>query len=171
MTHPTLLTLDEAAARLTIAKKTLRDWLKADPPKLRGVKIGREWRIVERELEAFLARALGPQPPDTTTPEPDIEDLQPDPGPLRLVSKGTVPTEPEAPAAPPVPPRKPLDGLRAQIVEVLRPHPAGLTPAQVKAALGTEKDPRDTMRGMLRDRILRRTDEKSYGRYVVAERW
>jgi excisionase family DNA binding protein len=171
MAHPTLLTLDEAAARLTIARKTLRDWLKTKPPKLRGVKIGREWRIAEHELDAFLARALGvPAPeapeavsdasqgvaPETTT----MDDATPTPAPAPL---HLVPT--------PAQRHKPLSQTRARIVELLHAHPEGLTPAQVKAALRTDKDQRNTMKGMLADGILRRPDDNGYGRYIVADEW
>jgi hypothetical protein len=41
----------------------------------------------------------------------------------------------------------------------------------MKAALGADKDLRDTMKGMLADGILRRTDDQGYGRYIVAEGW
>jgi hypothetical protein len=64
-----------------------------------------------------------------------------------------------------------LTELRAQIVEALRAHPEGLTPVEVQTQLGTDKPLRDTMHGMLKAGILRRTDDKGYGRYVVAEGW
>jgi excisionase family DNA binding protein len=72
---------------------------------------------------------------------------------------------------PSLPPRSkdtPLSGVRQQIVDLLRAHPEGLPPAQVRALLVAEKDLADTMRGMSRDGILRRLE---IGRYVVTEGW
>ncbi len=50
-----LLTPDEAAERLAISSKTVRNWLREG--RLHGVKVGRLWRLRERELEAFLPHA------------------------------------------------------------------------------------------------------------------
>lgn len=47
-----LLTPEEAAARLKISRVTVGDWLRSG--KLRGVKVGRLWRIQESALEHFL---------------------------------------------------------------------------------------------------------------------
>lgn len=47
-----LLTPEEAAERLVVSPKTIRDWLRQG--KLKGVKTGKLWRIRERDLEAFL---------------------------------------------------------------------------------------------------------------------
>jgi excisionase family DNA binding protein len=73
--------------------------------------------------------------------------------------------------APSVPARseaRPLTGLRQQIVTLLRQHPDGLSPTQVREALKLEKDMADTLRHMARDGILKRIET---GRYVVAEGW
>jgi excisionase family DNA binding protein len=51
-----VLTLDEAAARLTIARKTLRDWVRAG--KFPGLKVGREWRVLASDVEAYLQEAI-----------------------------------------------------------------------------------------------------------------
>lgn len=51
-----LLTPDEAAERLAISSKTVRNWLREG--RLHGVKVGRLWRLRERELEAFLPPAV-----------------------------------------------------------------------------------------------------------------
>ncbi|MBO8140902.1 MAG: helix-turn-helix domain-containing protein [Firmicutes bacterium] len=50
-----LLTLEEVAERLVVAPKTIRDWLREG--KLRGLKVGKLWRVREQDLEAFLAEA------------------------------------------------------------------------------------------------------------------
>ncbi len=81
------------------------------------------------------------------------------------------------PATPPKPPPspqsilparpRPLSQMRQRIVDLLRQHPEGMSPAQVRQALGTEKDLGDTMGGMARDGIL----TKEAGRYRVAEQW
>jgi len=47
-----LLTPEEAAERLAVSPKSIREWLRQG--KLKGVKAGRLWRIRERDLEAFL---------------------------------------------------------------------------------------------------------------------
>jgi excisionase family DNA binding protein len=166
MAKPTLLTLDEAAARLTIARKTLRDWLKAKPPKIPGVKIGREWRVLEADVEAYLARAIGARP--HLAPEPEASAQRP-----RLVVAAVEDAHdpPPLPVVPTPQQHKALTGLRAQIVDVLRAHPEGLTPAQVKGELGTNKDLRNTMKNMLQDGILRRPETGTYAVYVVADGW
>ncbi|MGQ0550981.1 MAG: helix-turn-helix domain-containing protein [Armatimonadota bacterium] len=51
-----LLTPDQAAERLAISSKTVRNWLREG--RLHGVKVGRLWRLRERELEAFLPQAI-----------------------------------------------------------------------------------------------------------------
>jgi excisionase family DNA binding protein len=47
-----LLTPEEAAARLKISRLTFGDWLRSG--KIKGVKVGRLWRVRESDLEAFL---------------------------------------------------------------------------------------------------------------------
>jgi excisionase family DNA binding protein len=47
-----LLTPRQAAERLIVSEKTIFDWLHTG--KLKGVKAGRQWRIREQDLEAFL---------------------------------------------------------------------------------------------------------------------
>jgi excisionase family DNA binding protein len=47
-----LLTVEQAAAKLQIAPKTLKDWLRAG--RIKGVRVGRLWRIKECDLEAFV---------------------------------------------------------------------------------------------------------------------
>jgi excisionase family DNA binding protein len=47
-----LLTPKQPAARLLVSEKAVLDWLR--PGKLKRGKAGRQWRIRERDLEAFL---------------------------------------------------------------------------------------------------------------------
>jgi excisionase family DNA binding protein len=47
-----LLTVEDAAKALLVKPTTIREWLKSG--KLRGVKMGRLWRVRESEIEAFL---------------------------------------------------------------------------------------------------------------------
>jgi len=47
-----LLKPEEAAERLAVSAKAIRGWLREG--KLRGVKVGRLWRIREQDLEAFI---------------------------------------------------------------------------------------------------------------------
>jgi excisionase family DNA binding protein len=57
-----VLTVEEVAARLKVAPKTVRDWLATG--KLQGFKAGKLWRIPERALESFTV------PEITRVPEP-----------------------------------------------------------------------------------------------------
>lgn len=47
-----LLTPEEVAERLAVTPRSIRIWLRQG--KLKGVRVGRLWRIRERDLEAFL---------------------------------------------------------------------------------------------------------------------
>jgi excisionase family DNA binding protein len=55
-----LLSVEEAAAQLKIAPKTLRDWLRTG--KLRGVKTGKYWRVREHDVERFVQAHVGAEP-------------------------------------------------------------------------------------------------------------
>jgi excisionase family DNA binding protein len=48
-----VLTIEEAAARLKLKPQTVRDWLNAG--KLKGVKLGRVWRVDAEALDRLLA--------------------------------------------------------------------------------------------------------------------
>jgi excisionase family DNA binding protein len=60
-----LLTPAEAARRLRASEETIRRWLRADPPKIRGVQLvtGR-WRIPASEVDRMLAGIREVVPPD-----------------------------------------------------------------------------------------------------------
>jgi excisionase family DNA binding protein len=47
-----LLAPEEAAARISVSPRSIREWLRKG--KIKGVKAGRLWRIRETELERFL---------------------------------------------------------------------------------------------------------------------
>jgi excisionase family DNA binding protein len=47
-----LLTPEDAAKVLLVKPETVREWLRSG--KLKGVKVGRLWRVRESDLEAFL---------------------------------------------------------------------------------------------------------------------
>lgn len=83
-------------------------------------------------------------------------------------SASAPPTSTPAPSVPARSKTRPLTGLRQQIVKLLRQHPEGLSPAQVRQALRAEKNLADTMGGMARDGILNRVET---GRYTAAEGW
>jgi excisionase family DNA binding protein len=51
---PTLLTTDEVAAYLRQKPRTIHDWIRAGV--LPGVKIGRQWFIVEDDLRNYIER-------------------------------------------------------------------------------------------------------------------
>jgi|SRR5690606_5340976 len=66
-----LLTAEQVAERLQVREETVYDWLKAG--RLRGVKLGRIWRVREADLEAFIrAHLTGPEPDE------DEEELSPE---------------------------------------------------------------------------------------------
>lgn len=48
------LTPEQAAEILNISPKTLRNWLREK--RIRGVKVGREWRILQGDLEDYLQK-------------------------------------------------------------------------------------------------------------------
>jgi excisionase family DNA binding protein len=64
------LTVEEVGERLKIHPESVRDWLRTG--KLKGLKAGRQWRITESALDAFLHSSVkeedGPacEPPTTT---------------------------------------------------------------------------------------------------------
>ena len=47
-----LYTVEQAAEQLQVDPESIRIWLRSG--KLKGNKVGRLWRIKERDLEAFL---------------------------------------------------------------------------------------------------------------------
>ena len=47
-----LLTPEDAAKILVVEAETVRDWLRRGV--LKGIKMGRLWRVKESDLEAFL---------------------------------------------------------------------------------------------------------------------
>jgi hypothetical protein len=80
----------------------------------------------------------------------------------------------EAPRSPMVPaastdfvvPQEPRGAMRQRILALLRAHPEGLAPAQVRQQLGITKPLAPTMTAMLRDGLQQRLE---WGRYVVPE--
>jgi hypothetical protein len=67
-----------------------------------------------------------------------------------------------------VPPRPgtPREEMRQRIVALLRAHPAGLSPAQVRRRLGVEKDLTHTMKAMAREGVIQRV---AVGWYIVGQ--
>ena len=114
----------------------------------------------ERALIAYLERALE----QAQARELRLLDLlahltgQPSPPPPPLAA-------PVLPAAGPRPlARPPLSGLRQQIVAVVRQHPEGIAPRDVRTLLAVDHDVRSTMKGLVRSGLLTR---RAAGRYVV----
>ena len=62
-----LLTVEDAAKVLLVKPTTVREWLKAG--KLKGMKMGRLWRVWKSELEVFLREGEG----KWQIPERDLE--------------------------------------------------------------------------------------------------
>ena len=63
--------------------------------------------------------------------------------------------------------RDPRGDMRRRIVALLREHPEGLTPGELRTLLGVEKNLADTCLGMLRYGLVRRV---GHGRYVAHTR-
>lgn len=55
-----LLTVEEVAQRLRYRPATIQSWLRQG--KLRGKKIGKEWRIALADLQQWLEQATEPGP-------------------------------------------------------------------------------------------------------------
>lgn len=53
-----LLTLREVAEELSVSAYTLREWIRQG--RMRALKIGRDWRVEQKEMERFLDRAFRP---------------------------------------------------------------------------------------------------------------
>jgi excisionase family DNA binding protein len=66
-----VLTLDKGAARLTIAKKTLRDWVRAG--KFPGFKVGHEWRVLASDVEQYLEERIKRRPHPVLVPDDEAE--------------------------------------------------------------------------------------------------
>ena len=62
-----LLTVEQAAAKLQIAPKTLKDWLQAG--RIKGVRLGKLWRIKECDLAAFVDQGANESRADITAAE------------------------------------------------------------------------------------------------------
>jgi hypothetical protein len=75
-----------------------------------------------------------------------------------------IPSTPEPRA--PTSPGAPRGEMRRRIVALLREHPEGLTPAEIRSFLGVDRPLSDTLLGMLRYELVRRV---GHGRYVAAE--
>ena len=59
-------TVQELAQRLEVAEATVRQWIKSG--ELRGINIGKGWRIADVDLERFLqARETAPRKQNETT--------------------------------------------------------------------------------------------------------
>ncbi len=55
MTEDKLLTPPQVAQRLQVNERTVTKWLRRGH--LRGFKIGKEWRVSERDLQALLEQS------------------------------------------------------------------------------------------------------------------
>lgn len=66
-----MMTVNEVADRMKVTPRTVGDWIRHG--KLRAIKVGRDWRIAVRDLEAFAdAHANIP-----ATPRPEQDTTQP----------------------------------------------------------------------------------------------
>jgi hypothetical protein len=76
------------------------------------------------------------------------------------------PARAESPPRPPGPAEATRGEMRRRILDLLRHHPEGLTPAEMRTSLRADKSLADTCLGMLRYGLVQRVGR---GRYVVAE--
>ena len=60
-----LLTIHEVAGLLKVKESTVRTWIKDGD--LRAVKFGREWRVIQKDLEAYLNEHAN-KPPEPPSP-------------------------------------------------------------------------------------------------------
>lgn len=64
-----LLTIHEVAALLKMRESTVRAWI--NDGQLRAIKFGRDWRVAQRDLEAYLNSHANRDPaPDEVTAVP-----------------------------------------------------------------------------------------------------
>jgi len=73
----TPLTPEKVAEILNISVKTLKQWLRER--RIKGVKVGREWRIMQRDLVHYLEGLTSPEMTDTVKakkPEKAEEKVQ-----------------------------------------------------------------------------------------------
>jgi excisionase family DNA binding protein len=63
------LTLEEVAINVKVKPRTVLDWVQTG--KLKGLKIGKQWRIPAENLEAFIYQAAGESPQQPESLEPD----------------------------------------------------------------------------------------------------
>jgi len=67
-----LLTVKEVADLIQVGEATVRHWIKQGD--LNAVDVGREWRIVPRDLEDFIRRHSVRAVPATSCDDPRIRD-------------------------------------------------------------------------------------------------
>ncbi len=66
-----LLTPEQAANRLAVSSRSIREWLRTG--KLKGVRAGRLWRIRDRDIEQFLEDGSERQAGTAQTDDPFLE--------------------------------------------------------------------------------------------------
>jgi excisionase family DNA binding protein len=86
MTDETLLTPEQVASRLQVTPRTIYDWLRNG--RLRGIKIGRLWRVRPLDLDFFLG-ASGAAQANESVAEADL----PQEPAARLRGSATLPPE------------------------------------------------------------------------------
>ena len=62
MSEERVYTPDEVAERLKIARKTVMNMLRSG--RLKGIRVGKFWRIRERDLQAFIESGAEPNRPE-----------------------------------------------------------------------------------------------------------
>ena len=80
---------------------------------------------------------------------------------LDMPRSAPVMTQEHTPSAPGPPPAQ-RGEMRRHILALLKDHPEGLSPAQVRQLLGVDKSLRSTMQAMVRDGLLKRVEAGVY---------
>jgi excisionase family DNA binding protein len=66
-----LLTPEQAASRLAVSSRSIREWLRSG--KLKGVKAGKLWRIRDNDIEDFLDHGQEERGEGTQSADPFLE--------------------------------------------------------------------------------------------------
>jgi hypothetical protein len=158
------LTISDAARVTGVSRMLLYRYIKA----------GKLSRTPDGLIDtAELLRAgLMLQTSDVTIPVTALHDVTPaSVTPETCVTSAVTPPGPPPARAPVVshpagPTTDTRGAMRRRIMALLREHPEGLTPAEMRTLLGVDRSLADTCLGMLRDGLVQRVER---GRYVTTE--
>lgn len=121
--------------------------------------------VLQRELDAAHAREEAAREREAVLLQM-LQQLQQQNQRLLDMPRTVPPSTPDASPRPePRTPAAPMDtrcDMRRRIVDLLREHPEGLTPAEIRALLGVDRSLTDTCIGMLRYGLVQRVERGRY---------